>query len=185
MSASSGAPAAGDRNLPLPGTMQSPSRARSRDEISVFDHQPGYTFVSCSRQVSIMSWIAPSAPSQRQITSAALSSDSRIIAVIRAVSYGVSCPPTRARVASRSAASQALMVDSEKVTWSERASPIRLFLARSIRVNEAKPSAPVVTRWAAAWTVLYGSAGRGLGLGVAAAGEAGAARGSGAAGADG
>src|ERR1700710_2214637 len=37
----SGAPAAGDSNFPLPGRMQSPTRARSREEISVFDHQNG------------------------------------------------------------------------------------------------------------------------------------------------
>src|SRR6185312_6305992 len=150
----------------FPGTMQSPSRARSRAEISVFDHHSEYTVVSCSRQILIMSSIESSAPSQRQITSAALSSDRWIIAVIRAVSYGVSRTPAAARVASRSAASQALMVDSENVGWVERGSPIRLPLTRSSSVNEANPSAPEVIRWAAACTALYGSTGRGFGAGV-------------------
>ena len=130
-----------------------------------------------------MSAIDSSAPSQRQITSAALSSDSRIIAVIRAVSYGVNCAPAAARVASRSAASQALIVDSVNITWADRASPIRRPLARSISVNEANPSAPPVTRRAAVCTVLYRSTGRGFGAGVAVA--AGAASGAVAAVADG
>src|SRR5829696_4064360 len=104
-----------------------------------------------------------SAPSERQMTSAALLSDHRIIEVIRAVSDWVSARPCAARVASRSAASQALTVDSVLVTWADRASPTRRFVLRSSSVNDAQAPVRSVIRRARAPAAAIGSgAGDGL-----------------------
>src|SRR4051794_27216623 len=82
------------------------------------------------------------------MNSAALSSESRIIAVIRMVSYALGVVPCRARVASRSAASQAFTVDSMNVVCAARRSPTLLFVRRSSRVNEAQSLIPSVTAFA-------------------------------------